>query len=75
MSPELLPAPPRSDPPIVTPAIVAVDVTAPLLLPIPPTTSPFTNPADWFVPRFPEKMEDLDVTPGFLADLTLKVVR
>jgi hypothetical protein len=34
----------------------------------------FTNPADWFVPPFPEKMEDLDVNPGFLADLALKTV-
>jgi hypothetical protein len=34
----------------------------------------FTNPADWFVPAFPEKLEDLDVNPGFLADLALKVV-
>jgi hypothetical protein len=34
----------------------------------------FTNPADWFVPPFPEKLEDLDVNPGFLADLALKTV-
>src|SRR5882762_8450671 len=34
----------------------------------------FTNPADWFVPAFPEKLEDLDVNPGFLADLALKTV-
>jgi predicted ATPase with chaperone activity len=34
----------------------------------------FTNPADWFVPPFPEKLEDLDINPGFLADLALKVV-
>jgi MoxR-like ATPase len=34
----------------------------------------FTNPADWFVPPFPEKLEDLDVSPGFLADLALKTV-
>ena len=34
----------------------------------------FTNPADWFVPPFPEKLEDLDINPGFLADLALKTV-
>lgn len=34
----------------------------------------FTNPADWFVPPFPQKLEDLDVSPGFLADLALKTV-
>jgi hypothetical protein len=34
----------------------------------------FTNPADWFVPPFPEKLEDLDVSPGFLCDLALKTV-
>src|ERR1035437_7298228 len=34
----------------------------------------FTNPADWFVPPFPKKLQDLDVGPGFLADLALKVV-
>lgn len=34
----------------------------------------FTNPADWFVPPFPKKLQDLDVSPGFLADLALKVV-
>jgi len=40
----------------------------------PTTSSPFTNPADWFVPRFPERLEDLDVNPGFLADLALKII-
>ena len=41
----------------------------------PNTIAPlFTNPADWFVPSFPEKLEDLDVNPGFLADLALKIV-
>lgn len=34
----------------------------------------FSNPADWFVPPFPQKLEDLDVSLGFLTDLTLKVV-
>ena len=34
----------------------------------------FTNPADWFVPPFPERLEDLDVGAGFLADLALKTV-
>lgn len=34
----------------------------------------FTNPADWFVPPFPEKLGDLDVSPGFLADMALKTV-
>ena len=38
------------------------------------TAPQFTNPADWFVPPFPKKLEDLDVSPGFLADLALKVV-
>src|SRR5271169_4133377 len=47
----------------VTPDI-PTDSTAPL----------FTNPADWFVPPFPQKLEDLDVNPGFLADLALKTV-
>jgi predicted ATPase with chaperone activity len=39
-----------------------------------PAAPQFTNPADWFVPAFPKKMEDLDVGSGFLADLALKVV-
>ena len=47
----------------VVPAIPTVSVT-----PV------FTNPADWFVPPFPEKLEDLDVNPGFLTDLALKTV-
>src|SRR6266446_7036969 len=34
----------------------------------------FTNPADWFVPTFPERLEDLDVSVGCLADLALKTV-
>ena len=34
----------------------------------------FSNPADWFVPAFPETMDDLDVSAGFLADLALKTV-
>lgn len=34
----------------------------------------FTNPADWFVPSFPDGLEDLDVSSGFLADLALKTV-
>ena len=38
------------------------------------TTPLFTNPADWFVPPFPDKLEDLGVNPGFLADLALKTV-
>jgi predicted ATPase with chaperone activity len=42
--------------------------------PADPIAPLFTNPADWFVPAFPEKLEDLDVNPGFLADLALKVV-
>ena len=37
-------------------------------------TPVFTNPADWFVPPFPEKPEDLDVSPGFLGDLALKTM-
>ena len=48
---------------VIVPA-VPTDSVAPL----------FTNPADWFVPPFPEKLEDLDVNPGFLADLALKTV-
>jgi predicted ATPase with chaperone activity len=47
------------------------------VVPLIPTDSAppiFTNPADWFVPPFPEKLEDLDVNPGFLADLALKTV-
>ena len=48
---------------VIVPAI-PTDSVAPL----------FTNPADWFVPPFPEKLEDLDVNPGFLADLALKIV-
>jgi hypothetical protein len=48
---------------VIVPA-VSTDFVAPL----------FTNPADWFVPPFPEKLEDLDVNPGFLADLALKTV-
>jgi MoxR-like ATPase len=47
---------------------VAADIPADSVEPL------FTNPADWFVPPFPEKMEDLDVNPGFLADLALKTV-
>jgi MoxR-like ATPase len=39
-----------------------------------PAAAPFTNPADWFVPRFPERLEDLDVNPGFMADLALKIL-
>ena len=46
-------------------------VSAPVADPAAPL---FTNPADWFVPAFPEKLEDLDVNPGFLADLCLKTV-
>jgi hypothetical protein len=38
------------------------------------TTAQFTNPADWFVPKFPERLEDVDVSPGFLADLALKII-
>jgi len=34
----------------------------------------FTNPADWFVPVFPERLEDLDVSVGCLSDLALKTV-
>jgi|SRR5579859_130506 len=48
---------------VVVPA-VPTDSVAPL----------FTNPADWFVPPFPEKLEGLDVSAGFLADLALKTV-
>ena len=48
---------------VIVPA-VPTDSVAPL----------FTNPADWFVPPFPERLEDLDVTPGFLAGLALKTV-
>src|SRR5579862_8985753 len=46
------------------------------VVPAPPATEQplFTNPADWFTPAFPERLEDLDVNPGFLADLTLKTV-
>lgn len=43
-------------------------------VPMDSVTPLFTNPADWFVPPFPEKLEDLDVSPGFLADLVLKTV-
>jgi MoxR-like ATPase len=43
-------------------------------IPTDSVTPVFTNPADWFVPPFPEKLEDLDVNPGFLADLALKTV-
>jgi MoxR-like ATPase len=43
-------------------------------IPTDSVTPLFTNPADWFVPPFPEKLEDLDVNPGFLADLALKTV-
>jgi len=47
------------------------------VVPVIPTdslTPVFTNPADWFVPAFPEKLEDLDVSPGFLTELALKTV-
>ncbi len=43
-------------------------------LPADSVTPLFTNPADWFVPPFPVKLEDLDVNPGFLAELALKTV-
>src|SRR5437879_13622286 len=43
-------------------------------IPADSVTPVFTNPADWFVPAFPEKLEDLDVNPAFLADLALKTV-
>ena len=32
------------------------------------------NPADAFAPPFPEKLEEIDVSPAFLADLVLKAV-
>ena len=34
----------------------------------------FANPADWFVPTFPEKIEQLDVSPKLLAELALKTI-
>jgi len=43
-------------------------------IPTDSVTPLFTNPADWFVPPFPERLEALDVNPGFLADLALKTV-
>jgi MoxR-like ATPase len=50
---------------------LAAAVPASLAGPVPAL---FPNPADWFVPPFPERLEDLDVSIGFLADLTLKAV-
>jgi MoxR-like ATPase len=48
--------------------------TAAAPIPTDSGTPLFTNPADWFVPPFPERVEDLDVGMGFLADLALKTV-
>lgn len=40
-----------------------------------PATEPFfKNPADWFVPSFVEKLDQLGVNPGFVAELALKAV-
>jgi predicted ATPase with chaperone activity len=45
-----------------------IEPTGPELAPL------LSNPADWFVPPFPEKLEDLDVPTGFLTELALKTV-
>src|SRR5258706_6093872 len=37
-----------------------------------PVVAEFNNPADWFVPPYPKKVKDLDVSSNFLNDLTLK---
>src|SRR5713101_8026606 len=39
-----------------------------------PTVAVFSNPADWFVPPYPKRLADLDVSASFLADLALKTV-